>query len=202
METRFGKSASPLAISQPAASQLEALWERYCCQLEAFIRRRVASEVDAEDLLQEVFIRIHQNLCCLRDLSKLESWVYQITRNTIIEYYRRRRSTVELPETLAVEEELLEEDPEAEVAASLREMVDELPRPYREALVLTEYEGLNQRELAEKLGVSFSGAKSRVQRARQKLRDMLLTCCHFELDRRGGLIDYHKRCCCCKKSDQ
>jgi RNA polymerase sigma-70 factor, ECF subfamily len=77
-------------------------------------------------------------------------------------------------------------------------MVNELPEPYRQALLLTEYQGLNQKQMAERLGISVSGAKSRVQRAREKLRDMLLNCCHFEFDRRGRIVDYYEHCCCCQ----
>ena len=76
-------------------------------------------------------------------------------------------------------------------------MVESLPADYREALILTEYEGLTQRALAERLGLSFSGAKSRVQRAREKLKAMLLDCCHFEFDRFGKIIDYQPNCACC-----
>jgi len=72
-----------------------------------------------------------------------------------------------------------------------------ISRDYREALILTEYQGLTQKELGEKLGISFSGAKSRVQRAREKLKTMLLDCCHFEIDRLGRVIDYQPRCDCC-----
>jgi RNA polymerase sigma-70 factor (ECF subfamily) len=165
--------------------------------LKAFIQSRVADEDDADDLLQEVFIRIHTRLCSLRDLSKLESWIYQITRNAIIDHYRSRRPGVELSESIPSEDERDEDDPEAVLALSLTSMVDELPDTYRDALLLTEYQGLNQRQMADRLGISFSGAKSRVQRARRMLRDMLLTCCHFELDRRGAIIDYYQHCCCC-----
>jgi RNA polymerase sigma-70 factor (ECF subfamily) len=66
---------------------------------------------------------------------------------------------------------------------------------------MTEYQGLSQKQLADNLGISLSGAKSRVQRARDKLRDMLLSCCHFELDRRGRILDYYQRCCCCHPVD-
>lgn len=177
--------------------KLETLWEQYCCQLKAFIQSRVADEDDADDLLQEVFIRIHTRLCSLRDLSKLESWIYQITRNAIIDHYRSRRPGFELSEAIPSEDELDEDDPEAVLALSLTSMVDELPDTYRNALLLTEYQGLNQRQMADRLGISFSGAKSRVQRARRMLRDMLLACCHFELDRRGTIIDYYQHCCCC-----
>ncbi len=68
----------------------------------------------------------------------------------------------------------------------------------RQALILTEYQGLTQRELAERLGLSFSGAKSRVQRAREKLKQQLLECCHFELDRRNHILDYQPRCHRCE----
>jgi RNA polymerase sigma-70 factor (ECF subfamily) len=178
------------------SAMLESLWDRYCCRLLAFIRRRVTDDHDAEDLLQEAFLRIHQGLCCLRELNRLESWVYQITRNLIVDYYRRRRISVEIPEDMPAEEAPAE-DPAARLAGSLREMIQELPEAYRQALLLTEYQGLSQKAMAERLGLSLSGAKSRVQRARAKLRDMFLACCHFELDRRGRIIDYYRRCCCC-----
>jgi len=181
---------------------LELLWDRYNRRLGAFIRSRVGNDADAEDILQEVFYRIHRHLCCQTEWSKPESWIYQIARNLIIDHYRRRREMVEIPESYPVEFDLdeqarLEGDPEATLALSLKEMVDELPEPYRQALLLTEYQGLSQKQLAESQGISLSGAKSRVQRARDKLRDMLLDCCHFELDRRGRILDYYEHCCCC-----
>lgn len=181
---------------------LELLWNRYSQRLRGFIRGRVWDEAEAEDILQEVFIRVHRNLCCQEDWDRLESWIYQIARNLIIDHYRRYREMVEIPDSLPAdpgwgEYAALGEDPELELAISLKEIVDELPQPYRQALILTEYQGLSQKQLAESLGISLSGAKSRVQRARERLRDMLLTCCHFEFDRRGRILDYYERCCCC-----
>ncbi len=176
---------------------LEIIWEQYCCRLLAFIRSRVSDELDAEDILQEVFFRIHRNLCCSTQWDKPESWIYQITRNLIIDTYRRRRESTEIPENLPADDDIPEDDPEAQLALSLRETIDALPEPYRQALVLTEYQGLSQIEMAERVGISYSGAKSRVQRGREKLRDLLLACCHFELDRRGRIIDYYERCCLC-----
>jgi RNA polymerase sigma-70 factor (ECF subfamily) len=183
--------------------ELKALWERYCCRLLAFIRSRIADESEAEDILQEVFIRIHRSLCCT-EWNKPEGWIYQIARNLIIDHHRGRKETVEVDESLPAREETgSEDDPATRLAFSLRETIEALPEPYCQALVLTEYEGLSQKELAARMGISLSGAKSRVQRAREKLRNMLLTCCHFELDRRGRIIDYYKRCgCCCGTAAQ
>jgi RNA polymerase sigma-70 factor (ECF subfamily) len=180
---------------------LEEIWNAYCCRLLAFIRRRVADETEAEDLLQEVFLRVHRSLCCQPDWQKPAGWFYQIARNLIIDHYRQRREWEEIPEDLPdgapPVSSLLEDNPEAELALSLREMVAALPEPYRQALVLTEYEGVSQKELAARLGLSPTGARSRVQRARAMLRDLLLACCHIELDRRGRVLDVYPHCCCC-----
>jgi RNA polymerase sigma-70 factor (ECF subfamily) len=177
---------------------LELLWDQYSRRLRAFIRSRVWDDMDADDILQELFIRVHRTLCCQPEWSRPESWFYQIARNLIIDHYRRRRQLVEIPESLPAEPDLPEEDPQALLALSLKQLIDELPEPYRQALILTEYHGLSQKQLAERMGISLSGAKSRVQRARAKLRDMLLRCCHFEFDRRGHIVEYYQRCCACR----
>lgn len=176
---------------------IEPIWEHFNARLLKFIRRRVEDDATAEDILQEVFLRIHTNMQTLSDSSRLESWIYQITRHAIIDHYRRRRMVSEISETLPAEDEVIEPDAADILASSMREMVVALPDPYRQALLLTEYDGLSQVELAERLGISLSGAKSRVQRARQKIKDELLACCHFEFDRYGRVIDYWEHCCCC-----
>jgi RNA polymerase sigma-70 factor (ECF subfamily) len=179
---------------------VEEFWESYCCRLLAFIRGRVANEADAEDILQEVFLRVHRHLCCNADWQRPEAWFYQIARNLIVDYYRSREWS-EIPEDFPGPEadlsETIEEDPEAQLAFSLQDTLQAVPEPYRQALILTEYDGLSQKELAARLGLSLPGAKSRVQRARQKLRDLLLACCHLEFDRRGRVIDFYEHCCCC-----
>ena len=175
---------------------VEQLWDQYSQRLLAFIRMRVGDAVEADDILQEVFIRVHRHLCCQAQWNKPDGWFYQIARNLVIDHYRQRREVVEIPESIIAESDA-DEDPEAILALSLKEMIDALPEPYRQALILTEYQGLSQKQLAESQGLSISGAKSRVQRAREKLRDMLLSCCHFELDRRGRVLEYYRRCCCC-----
>jgi RNA polymerase sigma-70 factor (ECF subfamily) len=181
----------------------EQVWETFHVPLQQFIRRRVSDETAAEDLLQDVFLDIHQHIDTLRDVKKLESWIYQVTRNAIIDDYRSRRATTTLeePEALQLPEELPDEDIVTELLPSVRAMVLSLPAQDRQALILTEYQGLTQKELAARLGLSLSGAKSRVQRAREKLKQQLLACCHFELDRRGHIIDYQPRCVCCSTGD-
>jgi RNA polymerase sigma-70 factor, ECF subfamily len=180
----------------------EKVWEEFHPGLKQFILKRISDEQSAEDILQDVFLKIHARISTLRDEEKLQSWMYQIARNAIADYYREHRATVELPASLLLTEEpLVDDDVVKELIPSVKAMVASLPDEYRQALILTEYEGLTQRELAGRLGLSLSGAKSRVQRAREKLKAMLLDCCHFEFDRLGKVIDYQPKCGCCSSND-
>jgi RNA polymerase sigma-70 factor (ECF subfamily) len=180
---------------------VEQAWDTFHQPLLHFIQRRVPEPANAEDILQEVFLKVHARIATLQDTDKLPAWLYQITRNAIADYYRQRRPDLGVPETLPAEEDEDEREIERALALSVKIMLYALPDIYREALVLTEYEGLTQKELAERLGISLSGAKSRVQRARQMLKQMLLDCCHFEFDRRGAIIDYQPRCDCCSRQE-
>ena len=151
---------------------LEHIWHEFAAKLGQFIRSRVNDPATAEDLLQDVFVKIHPRLDQLQDPARLEGWVCLIARNAIIDHHRTRKETVELPETLPTEPDTHDGDVE-ELKAAFRQMLFNLPEPYREALVLTEFDGLTHRALADRLGISLSGAKSRVQRGREQLKRML-----------------------------
>jgi RNA polymerase sigma-70 factor, ECF subfamily len=180
---------------------VESVYHEFAAQLGRFISSRVSDPDTSEDILQDVFLRIHNQIDSLQDESKLRAWIYQITRNAIIDYYRRRKVTAELPETLSYfDESGLETDASQELFPSIRGMIGHLPEKYRQALVMTEFQGLTQQETADRLGLSFSGAKSRVQRAREQLKEMLLDCCHFEFDQLGKVLDYQPRQNCCSSS--
>jgi RNA polymerase sigma-70 factor (ECF subfamily) len=179
---------------------VDRLWEEFSVPLRKFIQNKIANEQDAEDILQEVFIKVHQNIGSLMDDQKIHGWIYSIARNTIIDFYRlnnRKPDSVELPEDMECQ---ANDDPSAnaEIAACLKAMIDNMPENYKQALLFTEFYDMTQRELSNKLGISSSCAKSRVQRARKKLKDMLLGCCHLEFDRRGNVIDYQQKNCNCK----
>ena len=166
---------------------LEHIWHEFAAKLGQFIRARVSDPATADDILQDVFVKIQKRLGQLQDPARLESWLYLIARNAIIDHYRTRKETVEVPETLPAE--AAENDPEVEgLKAAFRRMIYSLPEPYRDAIVLTELDGSTQQELADRLGISLSGAKSRVQRGRAQLKQMLNECCTFEFDRRGSVI--------------
>jgi len=171
---------------------LEQIWHEFSEPLRQFIQRRVSDPVEAEDLLQDVFLKASTGLDRLAEPSKLPGWLFLIARNAVIDHYRTRKATVAVPDDLVAPDPPDVGETEA-LKAAFRRMIHSLPGPYREAILLTEFEGLTQKELAERLGISFSGAKSRVQRGRQQLKEMLLECCRFEFDRRGHAFDCQPR---------
>ncbi len=173
-------------------ASLEHIWLEFSDKLGQFIRARVPDHATAEDILQDVFVKIQKGLDRLQDPARLQGWVYLIARNAIVDHYRTRRETVEVPEYLPAEPAVDDGEVE-ELTAAFRRMIYSLPEPYREALVLTEFDGLTQQQLADRLGISLSGAKSRVQRGRVQLKQMLDECCTFEFDRRGKVIDCSPR---------
>ena len=181
----------------------ENVWETFNVNLKQFILKRVVDEDNAEDILQDVFVKIHTRIHTLRDEEKLQGWIYQIARNAIYDYYRSQRDILALPDNdMFIAEETLNDSAIEELLPCIREMVECLPTEYREALILTEYDGLSQKDLAARLGISYSGAKSRVQRAREKLKTMLLDCCHFQFDHSGRVIDYQPRLNCCPPEEK
>ena len=171
---------------------VETIWNEFSAKLGQFIAARVADPATAEDILQDVFVKIQNRLDQLHDPAKLQGWLYLVTRNAIIDHHRTRKETAEVPESLPAEPPPHDADVE-ELKAAFRRMIQTLPEPYRDALVLTEFEGLTQKEMAERLGISLSGAKSRVQRGREQLKQMLLERCEFEFDRLGRIIDCKPR---------
>jgi RNA polymerase sigma-70 factor (ECF subfamily) len=170
---------------------VECIWNEVASQLRNFIRSRVRDHAAAEDTLQEVFIKIHQKLPTVRASERLEAWVWRITRNAIADHFRKSRPTEPLPTQLAPTSEELSDSPD--LRPCIRRFLNQLKPSYRSALIMTEWRGLTQDQLGKRLGLSPSGAKSRVQRARGQLKKLLLDCCHFEFDRRGNILEMTRR---------
>ena len=174
----------------------EAFWQEayqaHGSAVLAFLMRRLGRRDEAEDLLQETFLRLHDRRETLADEDRVAGWVWRVARNVWIDHLRRAGGA---PGELEAEPEVQDhgEEAQATVAGWLSGFVAELPDPYREALELAELEGLTQAEVAARTGLSLSGVKSRVQRGRAQLRAALLRCCAFEFDRRGGLVGWSRR---------
>ena len=179
-----------LKVMGDAANIAGKVWHSLSDELRGFLRSRVPSESDADDLLQEVFVRVLERIGSLRQANRLESWVYQVARNAVADFYRRRspRPADPVEDVADPHGEATRGNQNRAVAAWLSLMIGALPATLREAVRMYEIDGLSQSEIARRLGISLSGAKSRIQRARRQLEQLLRGSCQLELDRRGNVI--------------
>lgn len=174
-------------------------WTKVQDELRSFIQKRVKDNDLADDIVQDVFLKLHANSARVRDLNKITGWIFQVARNSIIDQFRKQSKQINLNDL-----EWESEDTHSLndcVAHCLSVLIDTLPNKYREALVLTDKQNLSQTQLADTLGISYSGAKSRVQRARKKLRDKLEALYHIETDGYGNIIrcEDRKPCECANR---
>ncbi len=180
-------------------ASMRGAWRVLEEKLRPFFARRLQRHIDdpdIDDLLQEVFLRIYRAEHQLHDDEKFGPWVYRIAHSVLIDFIRAQSTHTQIPEA--------EEEPESAVTTSttpdddrevsqavamqMRLFVELLPPHYRQAVLLSEIEGKTQKEVAELLGISLSGAKSRVQRGRSMLRAMFEECCRVTLDGRNKVI--------------
>ncbi len=172
-------------------------WERFRQPLKAFVLSRVRDESLAHDLLHDVILKLYDYQQRGGRVANMRAFLYQTVRNRIADHFRAgsKQQTVEQGYQMLADDEGGDELHHA-VATCLRATIERMAPAYREALTLTELEGWTQQQLAEHLNISLSGAKSRVQRGRRKLRALLEDCCRIEHDRYGTVIDMHPRSNC------
>lgn len=188
-----------------AQVKAELVWQNFYKELQLFIYKRVSSPADAEDILQDVFMKVHKNLRNLKEEAALKSWLYLLTKNTIIDYYRTRKAPQELTDELATtlpDKPTKDEGDINNLSKCLKGVLNDIPEKYREAIKYTQLEGHSQKELADKLNISLSGAKSRVQRAREKMKYKMGDTCKLEYDENNRLAKPKDKEVNCKYCDE
>ncbi|MEM1348738.1 MAG: RNA polymerase sigma factor SigZ [Myxococcota bacterium] len=168
------------------------LWASFHEELWRFIRARVVADADADDLLQEVFLKLVTHGDTLRHQERVAGWLFRVASRAVVDHHRAKRSAPLHTEVTDLGEPS-EGSPHTDLAHCVAPFVELLDEPYREALRLTELQGVTQVEAASRVGISTSGMKSRVQRGRRQLRGLIEECCHVEVDRRGAVIDFEPR---------
>lgn len=188
--------------------EVQEIWNSFNQELRNYVTRKVRDEDLANDIVQEVFEKVIKNIRRINDVENIQEYLYKITRNTIADSFRSRKLVFEEFEQTKAENSAFSNNESVEVSheASLNTIVseecvqpfiDRLPTKYKEALIASEINNMPQKELAEQLNISYSGAKSRVQRGKEKLKNLLQDCCNFEHDAYGNLIQANSKNCGC-----
>jgi RNA polymerase sigma-70 factor, ECF subfamily len=175
----------------------KTLYDDHHNELKGFIYSRVKNREVTNDLLQDVFIKVHLNLPSLKEETSVRSWIYSITNNIIIDYFRKQKSERgKLSDTALISED---EERVNDMSVCVLPMVNKLPSRYKQALLDVEIARKSQKEFAHQLKISYSGAKSRVQRAREMLRKEFENCCKIVADKYGNIISGEpKNSCECR----
>lgn len=164
-----------------------------------FILNRVNDRDDAEDILQEVFIKIANGLNSLNNEEKLKSWIFTITRNAITDYYRKSAGKTKLDMTDKIIDEAKDEtdtDSTKGLDKCLKGFIQKLPEEYRDIIIDSELKGIRQKDLAVKYNLQYPTVRTRVQRGRVRLKEMLLNCCKIEADSRGNILQSTQKSDC------
>ena len=185
--------------------ELATIYTEFHKVLLGFIKSKVNNHEDAEDILQNVFVKVATGVDDLNRKEKLQSWIYTIARNSIVDYYRSNTTQ----KSIAIEDDISESFSDDEyndttkgLDCCLINFVDQLPEEYRNVILDVEMNGLKQKDLTEKYGLAYSSIRSRVQRGRDKLKQLLLECCNIQWDTRGNILDVQFRSSCNSDDDK
>jgi len=172
------------------------IWDEFSELLRRFIYNRVKNSEITNDLLQEVFIKIHLNIHKIKKQESIKSWIYTITNNTINDYFKKQSKRNNLnSEAIEFNNKIATEHSAKDC---LLPLINNLPSTYKKALLLSEINGLKQADVAKILNISLSGAKSRIQRGRNLLKEGFIACCDYKLNKAGYLVGEHKEKKDCK----
>jgi RNA polymerase sigma-70 factor, ECF subfamily len=193
-------------VSETSALDLPLIHDAYYAKVVACATRFLGRD-DADDVAQEVFIKIDRSLGTLSEPSKLNAWVYAITLNTIRDFTRKQRTipecqidgrlevdgaadAVEIPDirSRAPDESVERRD----MIACYLDYVGDLPSAYYEVYVLSEFEDLSDNDIATRLSISRGAVKIRLHRARTRVVQALRRDCQCYRNRRGELMGERK----------
>lgn len=184
--------------------QIEILWNKIYSKLVGYISKNVNSTEDVNDIIQNTFIKVKNNIDTLKNPLKADKWIFQIARNTMNDYFRAQKKNLEYQNnyTESYYEPDAFENEEINVKIKTQEIseyadfiIEGLPEKYKQAVLMADIEGLSMKEVAENLKLSVSGAKSRVQRGRKLIKELILKCCEIQTDVYGNIVDYEPHNC-------
>ena len=186
-------------VSEELEMEFWGIYDQYYAKVRKFILALVKDQWVADDLIQETFLRVQQNLGTLKDSSKLSSWIFRIAYNLCQDHFRqlkaaRRKGSTGMEQIEGLEEAFIQESfiqkelEQREMGECVQNQIDLLPEPLRTVLVLFDIMECSHQEIADILGITVKNVKVRVHRARQKLKPILEEKCTFERDERNVFV--------------
>lgn len=169
-------------------------WNNVQSELKGFVYKRVKDKALTEDIVHDVFLKVQAKIHQVKESDKLFGWIYQITRNTITDHFRKNSKSINPKD---IDWESSPPNFNDCVTNAINELIPTLPDKYRIPLEMTELQNMSQLEVAQKLGLNYTTAKARVQRARQMLKEKMDEILIVKTDGYGNVILCKDRGTCC-----
>jgi RNA polymerase sigma-70 factor (ECF subfamily) len=178
--------------------EFDELWNEFNQKLLSYIESKVNNTHDAEDILQDVFVKIYNSIDQLETQAAIKSWIYRIMKNTIIDFYKKKKDISVSPDTLySIEVDYDDGDNmNDDISKCIGEIIFTLPDKYQTVYDMYEKNNFKHREIAEALDISVSASKVRLKRAKDMCKRKLVECCDFQVDKYGNLISYKLKGTC------
>ena len=164
------------------------IWEEYKSSLLGYIQKRVPNNDDAKDILQDVLLKSYQFCSKGKTVINLKSWLYKITQNTIIDYYKKQNKSI--PFNLELPDNQDENSLIGDASEYIKALLKLLPDEYAIPLFMYDLEDIDQKTISKKLNLTLPNTKSRIQRGRVKLKERFLECCIVAFDENGEMISF------------
>lgn len=176
-----------------------SIYQQFGRQLHNIVCKKVGHHHDCHDIMQEVYLKVLLNINKVEQADNMAAYLVTLTNNTVVDHFRKAKPVAhtEIVDNIITGDAL--KDQSLQLAdCCLRPMIESLPDIYRDALIITELEGMKLKYYAEKVGISLSNAKVRVQRGKEKLKEIIMQCCGYEFDKYGNIIECNPTSCCKK----
>jgi RNA polymerase sigma-70 factor (ECF subfamily) len=161
------------------------LWKIYANDVKRFIMSKVKDAQITDDLAQEVFIKVHTKHSTIEDAQKVKSWLLSVSRNTVLDYFRKSNKEVPLADDVVIESD---ENYTHSEKDCLPGIIKNLPQKYRNPLLLSDIKGMKQAAIASQLKLPLATVKSQIQRGRKLIVRGYMDCCDYKLNDKGFLI--------------
>jgi RNA polymerase sigma-70 factor (ECF subfamily) len=169
--------------------KFENIWEEHKKPLLNFVKTKVNDNSIGEDIVQDVGIKLHTAIHKNQEINNYKSWLFQVARNTIADYYRKNKIQTTI---IKDQPEIVETSISSACVCDLSGFVIQnyLPKQYADALYLSDIEQKPQKEIAKILDLSLTATKSRIQRGRKKLKELVTDCIEISYNNKGQITGF------------
>ncbi|WP_196886269.1 sigma-70 family RNA polymerase sigma factor [Aureivirga sp. CE67] len=154
----------------------------------SFVKKRINNREDAEDITQEVFYKFSK--AAFDEKSNFKSLLYRIAKNSIIDYYRKKKIYTEEITDFKFSED--EKSPRItnDICTCIFKFIDKLPKEYQDVIEMSEIQDFSQKDIAENLEMNYTTVRSKIQRGRKKLQNLISDCCDIIQNEKGRIVDH------------